>query len=46
MLEDVGGNLPVAEGTIVFMEYTFRIPESDITVKTGLELLRGDETGA
>jgi FKBP-type peptidyl-prolyl cis-trans isomerase 2 len=30
--EDVDGNLPVAEGTIVFMEYTFTIPESDLTI--------------
>jgi len=36
--EDGNGNPPVAQGTIVFMEYTITIPESDITLPNNFSL--------
>jgi FKBP-type peptidyl-prolyl cis-trans isomerase 2 len=38
--EDMDENLPVAEGTMVFMEYTFTIPESDITIPNNFVLFK------
>lgn len=36
--EDVDRNPPVADGAIVFMEYTITIPESDLTIPNNLGL--------